>query len=60
MFNIPEHPVYRAPLKEWAAYRDVLMRDYSNEPGYDGALTEAEAMIEAIKQENEEDQRIAA
>ena len=51
MFMIPDPPYGSASLEEWKAYRRVLSTFPEDEPGMDGALIEADAMIAAIKAE---------
>lgn len=54
MFLIPNPPDYLAPLAEWEAYRALLLEKFADEPGFAGALADADGVIRSIKEEQEQ------
>jgi hypothetical protein len=51
MFPIPNPPDYLAPLAEWEAYRAQLVERFSNDPGFSGAMADADGVIRSINGE---------
>lgn len=51
MFRIPNPPDYAGTRKEWEDYRSLILGYPDDEPGRNGALADAEGMIDAIAKE---------
>jgi len=59
MFTVPDAPSYRATFQEWQDYLRLLKSKYTSARGVEGAIAEAQGVIEAFMEEKN-DQLLAA